>query len=91
MAVFWDHGNGWLGYGADAKCSSTQAYSEAPYCSIASLATLTQGEAWVGSGPNRKRLFLQVPCAMYPCCHQEGMAWVHFCCGSGSCAVVVLG
>ena len=44
MVVYWDHGNGWLGYGADATCSSAGPYNDHYYCSIASLATLTQGE-----------------------------------------------
>lgn len=44
MVVYWDHGNGWLGYGADATCSSAGPYNDHYYCSIASLARLTQGE-----------------------------------------------
>lgn len=45
MLVFWDHGNGWLGYGADGKCSPTGSYSDNVYCDVASLAAITQGEA----------------------------------------------
>jgi hypothetical protein len=45
MAVFWDHGSGWLGYGADAKCATGDTYIDNSYCHIATLQQLLQGEA----------------------------------------------
>jgi hypothetical protein len=45
MLVFWDHGSGWQGYGADATCSNLVAYSEAPYCDAASVQTVADGVA----------------------------------------------
>lgn len=43
MVVYWDHGQGWLGYGADGRCSPTGSYADHAYCSVASLATLEAG------------------------------------------------
>jgi hypothetical protein len=51
MVVYWDHGNGWLGYGADGKCSSTGSYADHDNCSVASLATLEAGARCLGILP----------------------------------------
>jgi hypothetical protein len=66
MAVFWDHGNGWLGYGADGKCSSTAQYTDHVYCSVASLAVLTQGECNISQ--HDKQL-------QHACAAKYGLKW----------------
>jgi hypothetical protein len=43
MVVFWDHGNGWQGYGADGTCPGSPAYADHTYCDVASMNTLVTG------------------------------------------------
>ncbi len=41
--VFWDHGAGWQGYGADATCSPLSTYNPNGICDIFTMPALLQG------------------------------------------------
>jgi hypothetical protein len=44
MLVFWDHGSGAFGYGADYTCSSLTPYNDNGYCEMFSMQTLARGK-----------------------------------------------
>lgn len=43
--VFWDHGSGWMGFGADATCGTIGAGYSENYCGIGSMQTVITGVA----------------------------------------------